>query len=383
MKNISKKFLIIFITFSIMISINLISKATNELMRDSSDLDAISNEAQDIYEDYEENSTNSGREKNYFSISSNDVTVSKDVVGDVFICTSGTATIDASISGNVFICATNIKISKDAEIYSSLFGASENLNILGSIGGNVYSASKNFTLAETAYVDLDLFLTAQNSDIKGSIYGDAYISGEKIAISENAYIEGNLNYSSEKEINIPEDVVDGKINFSKSSYEQDNSKNTINEWIYSAFSYIIFVVVLFIICKWINCKFVNAHTNFISNLPKYLLYGLLGLIVIPIICVILLVLQITASLSFILLAIYCIFMLIASASIVIVLSNLCAEKLKDKLKMNDTLRAIICIIVFCIVYKLLQLIPTIGFILTLAFAIVGFGLLMKSTFPTK
>ena len=76
-------------------------------------------------------------------------------------------------------------------------------------------------------------------------------------------------------------------------------------------------------------------------------------------------------------------MLIASAITLITISNLCNEKLKEKLAINDTLRTILVLILLCIAYKLLKLIPTVGFIVTLAFVIIGYGILMKSIIPTK
>lgn len=394
MKNILRKFLIVFITFLILTNINIISQAENEISQDdidSSEYDKsdftldeeiLSEEEKQVYEENENN--NLTYEKNFFSFSSNDVTVNKDVYGDVFICTSGTATINAFITGNVFICASSIEISEDAQISSSLFATSENLNISGTIEGNVYSFCQDFNLAESAYIDYDLFVTSQNININGSIYRDTNISGEEIKISENAYIQGNLNYSSNKEINISEDVVYGKVNYTDSTYiPKTNYTNKINEWIFSTFAYIIIAIIIFAVCKWIKSKFINLYPDFVKNLPKYLLYGILGLIAIPVISIILLILGVTIPLSFVLLAIYFILMLVASPVFTISVSSLCSDKLKEKLTINDNLRTILCIIVISIIYKLLQLIPIFGSLLTFAVVLIGFGLLTKSMFSTK
>ena len=91
----------------------------------------------------------------------------------------------------------------------------------------------------------------------------------------------------------------------------------------------------------------------------------------------------TASLAAILFIVYFLFMLIASASVIISISMICADKLKEKIKINDTLRTVLTIAVLCIVYRLLQLIPVIGVIVTLLVGIIGFGLLLKSLVPAK
>ena len=364
MKNLLRKFLLIFMTFSMILSINIVSHAENEVeenMVDSYDYDY---------------------HKNLFSMSSEDITLREDVYGDVFICTSGTATIDTFISGNVFICASNIEISENSQIEASLFTMSENLTILGVVDGNVYSICQDFILEEMAYINLDLFLTSQNVNINGQIYRDANLSAGKIAFSENAHIGEDLNYSSEQEIAIPDGVVSGNVKYSNTTYTETR-QNEVSQWIYSALSFIILVIALFIISKWIHCKFMKEHTNFIHDLPKYLLYGILGFIVTPIISILFLILGITAPLSVILFFLYFILMLIASAITLITISNLCNEKLKEKLAINDTLRTILVLILLCIAYKLLKLIPTVGFIVTLAFVIIGYGILMKSIIPTK
>ena len=76
-------------------------------------------------------------------------------------------------------------------------------------------------------------------------------------------------------------------------------------------------------------------------------------------------------------------MMIASSVTIIVLSQLIVEQLKDKIKLNDTAKIIISIIVLSIIYKLLKLIPTIGFIITLATVVIGLGIVIKDFIPVK
>ena len=414
MKNIFKKFLIILITFSIILSINIVSKAENELVENNLETDGTVAEEvtegndnlaeepeeeiyvleeeepveetnfleeEEILEEEDSSTTTIEPENNFFSFSSNDVTLASYVTGDVFIWTSGTVKIDsATIVGNAFIFASNIEISEYAQIYSSLFTFSENLTINGSINGNVYAIAQNFTFGPTAYIDLDLFLTSEKVAFEGSVYRDVNLSCEEFTISETSFIEGDLNYSCREEVAIPEDVVFGEVHYSDFTTNKTKTfTDKIPNWIYSTLAFIIFVIVLFVIGKAIHCKFMNTYTDFVSLLPKYLLYGILGLIVTPMVCILLFILGITAPLALILLAIYFIFILIASASIILTLAMLLADKLKEKITINDTARTILCILVLCIIYKLLRLIPIVGFIISLIVGILGFGLLVRST----
>lgn len=379
MKNMLKKISFIFIL--LILSIVSISLADNTVNYDN-EVVPISIDGDvpvDIGLSQDEASTS---QKNYFYFGTDDVNLTTPITGDVFIATSGAVTIDTTINGNAFVCATSVTISENAVIQSSLFNASNSLTMAGTIGINIYDVSSDFTLNGT--IKNDLFLTSSKSNINGSVYGDVNISAENISVSDSASIKNNFNYSAKEKINLSENVVDGTVNYNAISTSKEDTSSDVTDFIVSTISFVIFAVVIFILCKWFNCRFINFHTNFFGNLPKCLLYGFLGLIVTPIVCVILLILNLTLNLSFMLLAIYILTLFIASSIVIIVLSKLIAEKLQNKFtKTNNTLLTILSIVVFSIVYKLLQLIPTLGAIITFAMVMVGIGILFKNLIPAK
>ena len=250
MKNILKKFLITFMVFLIIVTTVTISRAENETSsegntsNESNILDEDDNtysyddsielhsnkEYSDSLGNYDSNATDLDR--TIFSITSKDITLSKDIQGVVFICTAGKLTIDCSVSGNVFACATDVEISNNGEISSSLFTTSNTLNVLGNINGNIYSVCKDFTLNNSASLNQELFLSAENANIKGSIYRDAYILSENLTFDDNASIEGDLNYSSNTKINGNiDDIVNGNVNVYDFSNKQNNV-DLISGWIY-------------------------------------------------------------------------------------------------------------------------------------------------------
>ena len=320
--------------------------------------------------------------KNYFYAGTDDINITTPVLGDVFVATSGTVTIDTSISGNAFICARTVLITEKATIQSSLFNASNSISITGAIGNNIYNVSEEFNLNGT--IENDLFVTSSKCSIDGYVYGAANIASENVTVSDNSYFENDLNYSSKEQANISENVVKGKINHTVSDSDDDDNSFNVKDIIFSIIAFIVLALVIFVICEWLNCKYINTYPDFVKNLPKSLLYGFLGLIVTPILSIILLILSVTVSLSFILMAIYIISLIIASSIVIVVLSRLAAEKLHSKFKkVNDTLLTILSIVVLSIAYKLLQLIPTLGTIITFAFVMVGIGILIKNLIPSK
>ena len=126
----------------------------------------------------------------------------------------------------------------------------------------------------------------------------------------------------------------------------------------------------------------DSDLEFFKILPKYLLYGLIGLIVTPILATLLLMSEVTLSLTVLLIALYISALIVASSIVVIILAKLLAKKITQKYtNSNITLMTVLSILVICLAYKLLQLIPVFGTILTFAFALVGLGILLKNISP--
>ena len=402
MKNISKKILFIFVVFLLITNTNSVNGALsinddivnydNDIMLLDSDLDSeevldenlLIDDVYDENDDYYYEEDNDGLDdadfdKNFFYAGSEDVNINNPISGDVFVFSSGTVNINTQVTGNVFVCAPSVIVSDNAEIDSSLFNVSNTLTINGYIGINVYNCSNKISLKGN--IEADLFSVSQNTNLDGSVMGNVNISSENISLSDDAYIDGNFNYSAKQKNDISDNVVGGSINYSATSTSSDT---TIMDFVENILSFIVLAIVIFVVCKWLRCKFIDSYPDFVKNLPKSLLYGLLGLIVTPVLAFILLLGGITVNISLIIIAIYTILLVIASSISIIVLSKLVADKLHEKFeKMNDTLLTILTIAVLSIAYKLLQLIPTLGFIITLAVVIIGIGILIKNIIPNK
>ena len=391
MKNILRNFLIIFVVFSLIISVSSISRAENDtdvnyddeiMLLDNNDENTAVNDDSDQDESSQVVTTENTVTQNYYYAGSKDVTISNYIQGDAFIFTSGSVTISSTIEGNAFICAPSVTIDGYGYIEGSLFNLSKELNLLGSVGYNVYNVSSK--LKFEGNIDYALNTVSEETNITGSISRDANISSKKIEFSDDAFVGGDLSYSSKNEINVPEDVVSGNVNFEKVSENEVSTSSKIISFIVSAISYSLLVIVIFLICKWLRCKFIDEYPNMVSNLPKYLLIGLLALILTPVACILLLTLGITANISALLILLYLALLLVASCNTIIVISKIASEKLEPKFSnINNTVLTIISIVVLSIVYKLIKLIPVFGTIVTLALVMVGIGLLIKSIIPQK
>lgn len=404
MKNISKKFLTIITIFTVICSICTISKAVNETVNVDTNLiqpRATEGDADDPYGinpisiDSEAPVTNetidtSNIQENYFSCTSEDVIIDNVIHGDAFICTSGKVTINGIIAGNLFVFAQDVEISETAQISSSVFSFSNTFTLNGYINQNAYiAANDNFTMGQNADIFLDLFLASDIVNINGCVERNAYLSSNELQIAGNAQILGNLLYSAEKEINIPEGVVNGKVDFSLHDNSQEKMSSA-TEMTLEIISYIIFVLVIFGIYKLLKLKFVTDTESVAKRFPLCIILGAVGLIVTPIICILLLAIGVISGLSvvlsttattllIILLMLYILLILIAPATTIAMLSNLIA----NKLKINKVLSSILFVCILSIAYRLLLLVPTFGTIVMFALVIVGMGLWITNILPAK
>ena len=388
MKNL-KRFFTLFLIFTIIFSIYNFSRAENitEENIDLLGIDASINDLisgriaeDDIIKMVEDDIEKDG---NYFDATKEPITLTSDIDGDVFIVCGDKATISSNINGNVFICAREVEITENAKISSSLFCAAQSIKIDGTVNLNAFCATQDFVLSDASRINLNLFLTGENINLSGTINRSANISGQNIEVSNSCYVARNLNYSAPNEINIPEGVVNGNTRFSSQAVNVNviTQKDKIVSFIKSTISYLVFAIIIFLIFNWLKAKLPNEVNDLKSNIVKYLLFGLFGLFVIPILSVILLFIPFMARVALTLMALYMAILIIASAITVVTLSKVFANKIKDTIKTNDILRTIICICIITIAYRLLKLVPVVGFITNFTAIVTGIGISIKSILP--
>ena len=388
MKNL-KRFFTLFLIFTIIFSIYNFSRAENitEENIDLLGIDASINDLisgriteDDISKIVEDDISKDG---NYFETTKEPITLTSDIDGDVFIVCGDKATISSNINGNVFICAREVEITENAKISSSLFCAAQSIKIDGTVNLNAFCATQDFVLSDASRINLNLFLTGENINLSGTINRSANISGQNIEVSNSCYVARNLNYSAPNEINIPKGVVNGNTRFSSQAVNVNviTQKDKIVSFIKSTISYLVFAIIIFLIFNWLKAKLPNEVNDLKSNIVKYLLFGLFGLFVIPILSVILLFIPFMARVALTLMALYMAILIIASAITVVTLSKVFANKIKDTIKTNDILRTIICICIITIAYRLLKLVPVVGFITNFTAIVTGIGISIKSILP--
>lgn len=389
-----KKFIIIPIIVLLLLSLLLpVANADNET-NTNADVNAIStdnNNSQNTITTPQEGDANNANvntenqmKKGDVYIAQNDVTIDYIVDGNVFIL-GNNVTITSQIGGDVFVCAKNVTISEQAYIFSNLFVLAENVNIKG-IVYDLYSIANNITI--DGYIYRDIKASSSTLNINGVIGRNAYIGCEKInfavqnqndengsTVTNAGLIAGDLTYSSSQEISIPEKAVSGKVNFEQII---KTTNNTISTYLISLGSLLVIVLVVWGLSLLVAPKFLKSTNDLIASKKIFpvLGCGILTPIAITVLAILLLFINITASISLLLLTILALLFALSTSVTIIAINNLICKKLK----ISKNIGILGILILTTTVLWAICLIPFVGGIISILAVIIGMGLITYFAF---
>lgn len=315
-------------------------------------------------------------------LAGDEITIDYIVDGNLFVC-ADTVTINSQIGGDAFILAKNLIIGEDGYIFSNLFTISNNVEIKGVVY-DVYALAKNLTLSN-GYVYRDLKVSVGTLNINGVIGRNAFVTCSTINFNtdgnSNGIIYGNLNYSATAKMAIPENAVNGDVNYSISEEESEvNVRSIIANYILDLGQFLAFVLIIWLLCLWLAPKFLSNTNNYVGKKTLNVLgYGILALIAVPIACIIMILLQLTGGFSLFLLGLYVLAIIVTKSLFTITANNYVCSKLK--INKNSGIFGMLIISGF-VVWGLTQL-PYIGGLISFIITVLGLGILVASIIPKK
>lgn len=314
-------------------------------------------------------------------LTGDEVTIDYIIDGNLFVF-ADTVNINSQIGGDAFIIAKTVNINKGGYVFSNLFTIANDLNINGVVY-DLYASCTNINIS--GYVYRDIKIASNNFKLSGVIGRNAFVTSNNISFETNVNgennstsqgtIAGDLNYTSKNEISIPEGIVNGTINYT----EAKSASPTIGDYLLALGRFLVTVIVIWLLCLWLTPKFLN-RTNVIltKKLPSNIVLGILTPIVIIAISVILMLINITSTISMLGIVLLLLICILGSSVFAISLANLFANKLKVENK-PGTLG--ILIITSAIIW-LICLIPFVGRILSLIVTVLGIGILVNNILPS-
>ena len=344
-----------------------------------------------------------------------------EICGNVFV-TANKFVLEPSskIDGDLYILANEVELAQNSVIYGNVFVVSNSFIINSQIGGDLYATTKKFDMEYYGFIRRDLHLNSDTANINGYVYRNSFISSNTIITDDefineqNLNIEnasnlifsgevkgtaninsksiqfknknsdnksitckilGDLNYSSNAELQIQDGIVSGNTNYSKYTSNSKPLLSNIGEFILGLLTSLVYVLaVYFIIYKFMpNCKEKLSNLS-MRDVIICLGIGLGILILVPIISILLFITRIGGLLGVILLMIYILFLILSKSIFVISITSLIRKNSQEESLFNS----IIKLSIVTLILSLVNLIPYFGFVISVLINLIGLGLIIKS-----
>ena len=249
----------------------------------------------------------------YFAGSS--VIVEGTINGDL-VAAGGEIKVTGTINGGIIAAGGSILVN--GNVTGDIRAAGGEVRIGGDVGDNVLAFTGQFVLEKNARIARDLTLGAGNAVIDGTVNGninggvsDLEMRGatkgnvtveidENIKIFPGATIGGNLEYTAPKQGEIS-GIVSGKTTYKETPVKKEDLMSNIEGEIIG-YLWLLFIGIVSLM---LAPELTQKNSDTISAKPlKNLLWGLLSLIITPIVAVLLLITIIGIPLSLIIFIIY-------------------------------------------------------------------------------
>lgn len=312
-----------------------------------------------------------------------DVTIDYIVDGNLFIVANN-VTISSQIGGDAFIFANSVTVTETGYVFSNLFTTAANVDIKG-VAYDLYAMSDTINI--TGYIYRDIKVSCNTLNMNGTIGRNAFVDCSNInfaqqsadvsednstTIASQGIISGDLNYTAKEEISIPDGAVEGTVNFNE---EEILSSNNIQAYLLSLGSFLVLTIVIWLLILWLAPKFNEKASNLATKkiLPVIGL-GILTPILLLVVSIILLLINITASVAALMFILWLALLIVSKSIFVIVANNLIC----NKLKIEKTIGIFGILIVSSIVVWALGLIPYVGTLISIIAVVLGLGILVSS-----
>ena len=293
--------------------------------------------------------------------------------GNVFAIGSN-LTINNNIAGDLFVLADTLVINANTKIDGTLFALANTIKINGSVDA-VYAMSDLFELTSSGNIKRELHLISDYTIINGNIDGNAYLNITNFSI-KTGHIAGDFYYSSNTELTGLSSNVSGTIYYEQIVEETKNK--SFSSYLQDFINILIFTALVWFILGRLTPNFLDksseAFNGFTKNILSVVGYGILALILIPVIVIMLILSGMLLNVSLSLLSLYIFFIALSGA----IFRAILVTSVLNKNNFTKTSQKIASIVLVTLITYVLTLIPFIGFYAKLAYAIIALGCIFKN-----
>jgi len=323
------------------------------------------------------------------------------VIDDDLYLSAGSATIKSNVNGDLYIIGGSVIINGDVsedlvvmggkvDIFGNVGGdvrvLAGQLVINGSVGDDLLVYGGSVDVAKTSTVGGTVVVGAGALAIKGTVKEDVRgIAGlfvldgtiernvslniqDSMSISEKSKIKGNFNYSSLIEVEIPKNVVMGKLSFNKAA---DNDKAIAEAFIaYKGISFLAISLIIILLVIFTPNSILLIGKKSRENVLKSFALGVVITISVIIGSIILMFTVIGIPLALIMVVLFLICLYLSKIAVASWLVSYLVSAKKEKwLK----LKLASWMVAFIFLYYVISIIPKVGFIFNILLVLVGIG----------
>lgn len=305
----------------------------------------------------------------------NNIVMDKLVDGNVFIIGQNVE-ITGRVNGSLYVLANKVTFGENSYIVQSIYACANEI-ILNGAANDLYATAKKIDLNYNAFMIRDLRVNTETFNFAGGVGRNAYVDTGKFNFEKesgkSAIVYGNLEYSSEEELELSNELVQGEI-----KYTQGSSKSSITYIIVEIVLNIIIMLVTTLLVYFVISKFIPKFTKALSTYVgkkslKALGIGLLGFVAFIIIDFLLLLTIIGANIFVILSYLFIIMLYVAYIIPCISLTY----KINEKFNFDKGYKKILILLGIVIVLGLLKSIPYVGIIIYAIFELIGLGIILS------
>jgi cytoskeletal protein CcmA (bactofilin family) len=320
----------------------------------------------------------------YFAGSS--VIVDGTINGDL-VAAAGEIRVTGTINGGIIAAGGSIIVN--GNVSGDIRAAGGEVRIGGDVGDNVLAFAGQFVLEKDARIARDLTLGAGNAVIDGAVNGN--INGgaselemrgvtkgnvtlgidNNIKIFSGATIGGNLEYTAPHQGEIS-GIVSGKTTYKETPVKKEDLTSKMEGEILGYFWLLVIGIVSLMLAPGLTQK--NSDSVPVKPL-KNLLWGLMFLIITPIVVILLLITVIGIPLSLIVLVIYIIFLYISRIYVGFWVGQYVLKKLHKETRFKVLTMALGLLIVFIGIN-----LPIIGIFIHLVILLIGLGAIILTEY---
>ncbi|MBP6866361.1 MAG: hypothetical protein KBC12_02350 [Candidatus Pacebacteria bacterium] len=320
-------------------------------------------------------------------VGGSNVTVNSEVLGDLFVG-GGSVNVSAPVEEDLFVAGGNITISSPVSGDARVLGG--NVVINAPIAGDLLIAGGTVSLGEGATVGGDLWIAGGNVNLTGVVNGNLKVAGEqiflngevlgkteltstdKVTFGPMAVLLGPITYCGDKDPVIETGAQVGTIE--RKTIGEDSVMNDGFSPMPMLLKTLILLVTLLVIWKLFTSQTTRLVQKTSADFWRNLLWGVISIVVIPVISLLLMFTVFGFALGVIVLLVYFILMIVSCALALLVIGKYAEKLFKQESHDKITPKTILWGVLGSLV---LAMVPVVGPVISSAFFMAVFGGMLR------